>query len=345
MRQAGRYLEGYRALRRRYSILELAKNPELACEVTLEPVRAMPLDAAIVFADILLPLEPMGVGLRFSPGPVLDKPVRSAANVEGLRDFDVEEDLPYVLRAISLVRRELDGRVPLIGFAGAPFTLASYLIEGGATRDFLRTKAFMHEEPRAWEALMRKLRSVTFRYLKAQVASGAQAVQLFDSWVGALSPEQYRKYVLPHSRWVLDSLRGCGAPVIHFGTGTAGFIEDFSAAGGDVIGVDWRMDLSAAWRRIGAKAIQGNLDPALLLAPKRMLREAVQDILRQAGGRRGFIFNLGHGILPQTPAANVRAVVDWVHNAGAQGEAERATGGGGKIPVNLLDEGQRARKR
>ncbi|MBI3551827.1 MAG: uroporphyrinogen decarboxylase [Elusimicrobia bacterium] len=312
MRQAGRYMKEYRDLRKKYSILQLAKTPELACEVTLQPIRAMPIDAAIIFADILLPIEPMGARLRFAPGPVIDNPVRSAADVRRLKDFDSREGLSFVLRAIALARREL-GPIPLIGFAGAPFTLASYLIEGGPSDHFLKTKAFMLEQPKAWDQLMGKVRRITAAYLKAQVEAGAQAVQLFDSWVGCLSPEQYRKCVLPHSRFVLSALKSSGVPVIHFGTGTAGFLEDFASAGGDVIGVDWRLDLDAAWGKIGARAIQGNLDPTVLFAAKPVLKSAVRDILARACGRKGFIFNLGHGILPQTPVENVKAVVDWVH--------------------------------
>ncbi len=305
-------MEEYRALRKRYSILQLAKTPELACEVTLQPARAMPVDAGILFADILLPLEPMGARLRFAPAPVIDNPVRRAADVRRLKDFDVEEGLGCVFSAARLASRALAPR-PLIGFAGAPFTLASYLIEGGPSKDFARTKTFMHEQPAAWDLLMRKLRRVTADYLAGQVRAGAQAVQLFDSWIGALSPSQYRRFVLPHSRFVLTAARKTGVPVIHFGTGTAGFLEDFASAGGDVIGVDWRVELSQAWRRVGARGIQGNLDPALLLAPRRELKKAVQDVLRQAAGRRGFIFNLGHGLLPQTPVSSVKAVVEWVH--------------------------------
>lgn len=313
MRQAGRYMANYRKLREKYSILQLAKTPELACEVTLQPVNAMPIDAAILFADILLPVQPMGVKLRFIPGPILDNPVRTLADVKRLKEFDVEDGLGFVTKAVRLVRRELDGKVPLIGFAGAPFTLASYLIEGGHSDHFRLTKAFMHEQPKAWEALMGKVRRITADYLWAQVQAGAQAVQLFDSWVGCLSPQQYRRFVLPHSRYVLESLRSSGVPVISFGTGTSGFLEDFSSAGGDVIGVDWRVDLDAAWKRIGLKAIQGNLDPVLLMGDKAPLKAAVGDILRRAGARRGFIFNLGHGILPQTKPETVSAVVDWVH--------------------------------
>jgi uroporphyrinogen decarboxylase len=314
MRQAGRYMAEYRRLRQKWSILELAKTPELACQVTLQPVEAIGVDAAILFADILLPIEPMGARLRFSPGPIIDNPVRAPADVGRLKDFDVEEGLGYVFEAVRLVRRELDGRVPLIGFAGAPFTLASYLIEGGHSDYFRLTKAFMHEQPKAWERLMRKVRRVTADYLWGQVQAGAQAVQLFDSWVGALSPKQYRDHVLPHSRFVLESLRSSGVPVIHFGTGTSGFLEDFASAGSDVVGVDWRIDLDKAWKRIGGRAIQGNLDPVLLMGGCPPLKKAVQDILERAGGRPGFIFNLGHGILPETKPETVRAVVEWVHS-------------------------------
>ena len=312
MRQAGRYMKEYRVLREKYSILDLAKTPELACEVTLQPVRKMPVDAAIIFADILLPVEPMGVGLRFAPGPVIDNPVRSSRDVQKLKEYEPREGLSCVMQALRLARQALNG-LPLIGFAGAPFTLASYLIEGGPSHDFIKTKGFMHEQPQAWDLLMRKVRRITTEYLRGQIEAGAQAVQLFDSWIGALSPEEYRRYVLPHSRFVLKRLSREGVPVIHFGTGTSGFLEDFSAAGGDVIGIDWRIDLSKAWKRIGKKAVEGNLDPVLLLAPRDVLRRAVRGILAQVHGRRGFIFNLGHGILPQTPVDNVRAVVDWVH--------------------------------
>jgi len=312
MRQAGRYMAEYRELRKRYSILQLAKTPELACEVTLQPVKAFPVDAGILFADILLPIEPMGAKLHFSPGPVIDNPIRSATDVKKLKDFDVEEGLGMVFESVRLASRAL-APTPLIGFAGAPFTLASYLIEGGPSKDFAKTKGFMHEEPKAWDLLMRKIRRITADYLRGQVKAGARAVQLFDSWVGALSPEQYRRFVMPHSSFVLQAAAKTGVPVVHFGTGTSGFLEDFAAAGGDVIGVDWRIDLARAWPRVGAKALQGNLDPALMLSPRAALKPAVMDVLRQARGRRGFIFNLGHGLLPQTPVDNVKAVVEWVH--------------------------------
>ena len=318
MRQAGRYLKEYRALREKYSILQLVKNPELACEVTLQPLRKMPVDAAILFADILLPVEAMGLKLRFSPRPVIDNPVRGALEVRRLKEFEPRDALRYVMEAVRLVRSELAGKTPLIGFAGAPFTLASYMIEGEGSRDFIKTKLFMHSQPKAWDLLMHKVRKATEQYLLAQVEAGAQAVQLFDSWAGALSPDEYRRFVLPHSRHVLSALSGCGAPVIHFGTGTAGFLEDFASAGGDVIGVDSHIDLSEVWRRLPAKAVQGNLDPALLLAPRKVLKREVRKILREGGWRHGFVFNLGHGVLPQTPEENARAVVDWVHEWGVR---------------------------
>jgi uroporphyrinogen decarboxylase len=313
MRQAGRYMEEYRELRKKHSILDLAHTPELAAEVTLQPIRAMDMDAAILFADILLPLEALGAGLTFEPGPRLAKPVRSAADVKKLPDIDVDETLGYVFKAIKLIRKELNGKVPLIGFAGAPFTLASYLIEGGPSKEFARTKTFMEDEPKAWDALMKKLRGITVEYLEGQVKAGAQALQLFDSWVGCLSASQFRRFVLPHSKWILDELKKTGVPTISFGTGTNGFLEDFASAGGDAVGVDWRIDLSSARKRIGAgRALQGNLDPVLLLGSRTALKKAVQEILAQAP-EKGYIFNLGHGILPETPVDNVRAVIDWVH--------------------------------
>ena len=315
MRQAGRYMAEYRELRKKYSILELAKTPELAAEVTLQPVKAMPVDAAIIFADILLPVEPMGVKLTFNPGPRLDPAVSTAADVDRLKDFDPAVELKFVPDAIRLAVKKLNG-LPLIGFAGAPFTLASYLIEGGPSAHFVKTKAFMHAQPAAWDKLMRKVRRITADYLRAQVEAGAQAVQLFDSWIGALSPEQYRQFVQPHSAFVLEAAQALKVPVISFGTGTSGFLEDFADAGGDVIGVDWRIDLPRAFSRLGAtRAVQGNLDPVLLMAPKPALKREVERILEQARGRKGFVFNLGHGILPETPVDNVASVVEWVHRS------------------------------
>ena len=317
MRQAGRYMEEYRKLRERHSMLELCRQPELAAEVTLQPIRRFDLDAAIIFADILLPLAPMGIDFDFAAGegPLIRNPVRTAEAAAGLRKFDPEESLNFVLEAIRLVRAELDSEIALIGFAGAPFTLASYMIEGGRSRNFLLTKTMMYEQPATWDRMMATLADSTLSYLQAQLRAGAQAVQLFDSWVGILDPDDYRKFVLPYSARVLRPLAGTGAPVIHFGTGTAGFLELIREAGGTVIGVDWRIRLSDAWRRIGYdRAVQGNLDPLALLAPLDVLETKVNAVLDEAEGRPGHIFNLGHGFVPQTPVNNVEAVVEQVHS-------------------------------
>jgi uroporphyrinogen decarboxylase len=316
MRQAGRYMAEYRKLRERHSLLELCKTPDLACEVTLQPVRALGVDAAILFADILLPLEPMGAPFEFAAGegPVIHEPVRDAAAVERLRVIDPEEGLGYVLEAVRVIRRELDGKTPLIGFAGAPFTLSSYLVEGGKSSNYARTKRLMYGEPETWKALMTKLSEVVRRYLHAQVEAGAQAVQLFDSWVGALSPLDYAEFVQPHVRHILQSVMKTGVPVIHFGTDTASLLELQRDAGGTVIGVDWRTPLDLAWQRLGdGVAVQGNLDPLLLMAPREVLARRVDDVLTRAGGRSGHIFNLGHGILPETPPDAVKYVVEHVH--------------------------------
>jgi uroporphyrinogen decarboxylase len=318
MRQAGRYMPQYRKLRKHHSILDLCHSPELAAEVTLQPVERLGVDAAIIFADILLPFEPLRLGLRFESGegPKIDRPIRDAADVERLPTFNIDAELGYVCDAIRLARRALPKDVPLIGFAGAPFTLASYAIEGGASRTFTKTKRFMYQAPDTWHRLLGKLADLVGNYLAAQARAGAQALQLFDSWVGCLSPSDYRTYVAPHSQRALALARAGGSvPLIHFGTGTATFLEDFAAAGGDVIGIDWRMPIDAAWSRIGDRAIQGNLEPVALLAPAGERDRQVRDILARAGGRPGHIFNLGHGILPETDVDAVRAVVDLVHDA------------------------------
>lgn len=307
----------YRKLRKRHSLLELCRNPELAAEITLQPVERLGVDAAIIFADILLPFEPLRLGLRFEAGegPRIDRPIQDESDVERLPAFKPEAELGFVMDAIRLARRALPADVPLIGFAGAPFTLASYAIEGGASRTFTKTKAFMYQAPTTWHLLLSKLADLVGRYLAAQARAGAQALQLFDSWVGCLSPDDYRTYVQQHSRRALALAASAGVPLIHFGTGTATFLEDFASAGGDVISVDWRIPLDAAWARIGERAIQGNLEPAALLAPAAERDRQVRDVLARARKRPGHIFNLGHGVLPETDVAAVRAVVDLVHGA------------------------------
>ena len=322
MRQAGRYMPEYRAIRARHSILEICAEPELAVEVSLQPVRALGVDAAILFSDILLPLVPMGIGLEFAAGegPVIQNPIREEAQVRALRPLEARESLANVLKTISMLRQELDARTPLIGFAGAPFTLASYLIEGGSSRSYLKTKQMMYNAPQAWHGLMEKLSRAIGGYLVAQVEAGAQAVQLFDSWAGALNPADYEEYVLPYSRMIFQSLEDCGAPRIHFGTGTYSLLDDFRSAGADVVGLDWSTPLDLGWEALGeGTAVQGNLDPAVLFAPRHVIERQVQRILRQAGNHPGHIFNLGHGILPETPVDSVRYVVDLVHELTARG--------------------------
>src|SRR5687767_4634173 len=312
MRQAGRYMPEYRALRERHSLLTLCRTPELAVEVTLQPVKALGVDAAILFSDILLPLDPLGIPFDFQAGegPVIERPLRSRADIDRLRAFEPREELGMVLDAIRLLRRGLE--VPLIGFAGAPFTLASYAIEGGRSSQFALTKRLMYEDPAAWHALASLLARVVGEYLAAQVEAGVQAVQLFDSWVGALDDSDYREFVLPHTRAVFERLRGSGVPSIHFGTGTGHLLAVQREAGGDVIGVDWRTPLDEGWSRVEGAAVQGNLDPTALFAPRERLLARVDEVLRRAAGRPGHIFNLGHGILPGTPVENVRAVVEQV---------------------------------
>jgi uroporphyrinogen decarboxylase len=321
MRQAGRYMSEYRKVREKHTLLDICRTPELALEVTLQPLRAFEVDAAILFADILLPLEPMGAPFEFAAGegPVIHSPIRDAAAVERLRLFEPEEGLAHVLTAIRLLRRELEGKTPLIGFAGAPFTLASYLVEGGKSSHFLRVKRFMYDEPRAFNDLMAKLSEVVRRYLHAQIAAGAQAVQLFDSWVGALSQRDYRDFVLPHVRHILSSVAVTGVPVIHFGTDTGSLLELQREAGGTVIGVDWRTPLDEARRRLGdGVALQGNLDPILLFAPRELLARRVDEVTLAAGPAPGHVFNLGHGILPETPPDAVKFVAEHVHETTAR---------------------------
>jgi uroporphyrinogen decarboxylase len=314
MRQAGRSLEGYRKLRERHGILELAKTPDLCAKVTLMPVRALGVDAAVMFADIMLPLEPMGVALRIEPdvGPIIERPIRSPADVAGLGPFDAD-GVSFTLEAIRLVRRELEGKAGVIGFAGAPFTLACYLIEGRPSRDFPIAKAFMYREPEAWHVLMSKLSKMATDYLGAQIGAGAQVVQLFDSWVGGLGPADYTTYVQPHVRRIFDAL---SVPAIHFGTGSSALLELMADAGGDLIGIDHRVSLAAAWQRVGYdRGIQGNLDAARLLAGWEATESGARAILDEAAGRSGHVFNLGHGVLPQTDPALLRRLVEFVHQA------------------------------
>jgi len=316
MRQAGRYMAEYREIRRHHTLLEICRQPELATEVTLQPVRAHGVDAAILFADILLPLEPMGAPFEFAKGegPVVHEPVRTPADVARLRVMDAEEGLPHVLEAIRLIRRELDGKTPLIGFAGAPFTLASYLIEGGRSSNYSITKRFMFSEPEAWNELMTKLSETTRRYLLAQVRAGAQAVQLFDSWVGALAPEDYQGYILPYVRSILQDVEATGVPVIHFGTGTSTILDLQKQAGGTVIGVDHRLSLSRAHQMLGEDvAYQGNLEPMLLLAPWEVLEKRARAVVQEGLALPGHVFNLGHGIVPETDPEVVTRLTQLVH--------------------------------
>jgi uroporphyrinogen decarboxylase len=315
MRQAGRYMPQYRALREKVPFLTLCKTPDLAAQVTVEAVERLGVDAAIIFADILLIVEPMGVGLEFSKGegPVIHHPVRSGADVDRLSERPPLETVPFVFEAVRKARAGLPAHIPLIGFSGAPFTVASYLIEGGSSRHYLETKRLMYQDAGAWRALMERLVRVIAAYINGQIAAGAQVVQLFDSWVGCLSPADYRAFLLPHMAALMQSITP-GTPVIHFGTETAGLLELMAEAGGDVMGIDWRIDLDVAWRRIGEnRAVQGNLDPVALFAPRAELRRQVERVLQAVAGRPGHIFNLGHGILPQTPVENVVALVELVH--------------------------------
>jgi uroporphyrinogen decarboxylase len=320
MRQAGRYMPEYRAVREKVPFLELCKNPQLASEVMCTAVERLGVDAAIIFSDLLPILEPMGMELEFSPGdgPQIHNPVREGGDVDRVVELESTEALDFVFETVAQTRRDLPERIPLIGFAGAPFTLASYAIEGGASRNFLHTKTLMYREPAAWNELMERLsRSIT-RYLNAQIAAGAQAVQLFDSWVGCLSVADYRRHVLPHVRTIARGLTP-GAPLIHFATGNPALLASMTEAGGDVIGVDWRIDLAEAWRTVGYdRAVQGNLDPAVLLADRESIAEGARRILDSVQGRPGHIFNLGHGVLQQTSPDNARALVDIVHEASAR---------------------------
>lgn len=324
MRQAGRYMPEYREIRARHGFLEMVKTPEIAAEITLQPIKAFEVDAAIIYADILPPLEGLGLQLTYEKGegPVIHNPLHTHADVEALRDADPRETVSYTLDAIKLVQRELNGRVPLIGFSGAPFTLASYAIEGGGSREYRRTKQLMYREPETWHLLMRKLTKLITDYAQAQLEAGADAIQLFDSWVGALAPNDFAEYVLPYIQQIIASVQAYrrpnsmqAAPVIYFGTGTAGLFGQIRQCGADVIGVDWRIPLDDAWAQIGPGfAIQGNLDPHVLFAPWPEIQRRADDILHRAAGRPGHIFNLGHGILTETPVENVARLAEYVHS-------------------------------
>ena len=316
MRQAGRILAGYRELRESYDILTLTRTPELCAQVTLMPVRELGVDAAVLYADIMLPLIGMGVPFTIDPGvgPIIASPLRSETDIDALRIVDPHEATPELFEAIRLVRRELDGKTAVIGFAGGPFTVASYMLEGRPSKDFAHTKGLLYGEPLLWHQLMATLTEVTIRYLRAQVAAGVQTVQLFDSWAGTLSRHDYEKHVLPYSTRIFEALRTEGVPTIHFGTVTCHLLEAMATAGSDVVSVDWRLPLDVAWSRVGAdQGIQGNLEPAVLMAPFDMVAAHARDVLARAGGRPGHIFNLGHGVLPESPADSLRRLTELVH--------------------------------
>ena len=318
MRQAGRYMAAYQAIRKRHTILDVCKTPELAAEVTLQPIERFPLDAAIIFSDILLPLEPMGLDVSFveEKGPVIANPVRTQDDVVRLRVVDGEV-FQFLHKAVTLTLQRLAGRVPLIGFAGGPFTLASYAIEGGSSRSYVMTKQFMFSHPKHWHALLDRFADVVTNYLLVQIHAGVQAIQLFDSWIGCLAPGDYEEYALPHVTRIIDQLRPKGVPVIYFGTGTSSLLSMMKKAGSDVVGLDWHVGLDEAWARLGYDvAVQGNLDPVVLYAPIEEIDRRVKDILERASQRPGHIFNLGHGILPQTPIDHVDAAIACVHKYG-----------------------------
>ncbi|HSW47608.1 MAG TPA: uroporphyrinogen decarboxylase [Candidatus Saccharimonadales bacterium] len=317
MRQAGRYLPEYRKLKEKHTILEIVKTPELAAKVSLQPIDILGVDAAILFADIMVPLIGIGVDLEIveSIGPVIKYPIASLKDVQKLRDLEPELDIPYLLKTIKILKKELHNRVPLIGFSAAPFTLASYMIEGKPTRDFIKTKSLMYNNREAWDLLMQKLSEIIIVYLKAQVATGVQALQLFDSWVGCLSEADYQIYVLPHVKIIFDALKSDTVPLIHFGTNTAGMLSAFSSVSCDVVSVDWRISITKAWNQIGQdKAIQGNLDPVLLFSDFSIIKKRVDDIFSSLPKSEGYIFNLGHGVLPGTPVANLQKLTEYVHS-------------------------------
>ena len=321
MRQAGRYMEDYRRLRKRYSLLQICAEPELAVAVTMQPVDVIDVDAAILFSDLLLPFTPMGLDFDFvkGEGPSVERPIRDAADIDRLRRFEPREAMAHVLTTIRLLRTELAGKVPLIGFGGAPFTMAAYAIEGGPSTSYATTKTFMYAQPEAWHRLCDRFAGMMADYLVAQVEAGAQAIQVFDSWAGQLSRGDYREFALPHTKRIFDALANAGVPTLHFGVGTGALLADMREAGGDVIGVDWRRPLDESWAMIGHdRGIQGNLDPTTLLGPRERMLAGADEVLRRAGGRPGHIFNLGHGVLPSTPLAHVQELASHVHRASAR---------------------------
>ena len=316
MRQAGRCLPAYREMRTKYDMLTMVKTPELSTTVTLMPINTFGVDAAVIYADIMLPLEEMGVSLEIQPevGPIIHHPIQTMQDIAALHVPTSEEITPFLMESIRLVRRELEGKQAVIGFAGAPFTLACYLIEGGPSRDYRKAKAMMYGQPELWHALMEKLTLVVINSLLAQIQAGAHAVQLFDSWVGALSPSTYRHFVQPYVRRIFEAVKETGTPAIHFGTGTAALLEAMAEAGGDIIGVDWHVDLDEAWTRIGyERGVQGNLDPTLLMTSWPIIEAGMHDVLHRAANRSGHIFNLGHGVLAPTDPALLRQLVEAVH--------------------------------
>ncbi|MBI5971414.1 MAG: uroporphyrinogen decarboxylase [Deltaproteobacteria bacterium] len=315
MRQAGRYMKEYMAIREKYSFLEMCRAPELACEVTLQPIKAFEMDAAIIFADILLPLPGMGIDLEFAKneGPVIKNPVRAKKDVAAVRVINPQEDVPFLLDAIKMVKKDLNGKVPLIGFSGSPFTLASYIIEGEGSKNYVHAKSLMYSDPEDWGKLLDKISDVIIAYLNAQIDAGVDCVQLFDSWVGCLGPDDYKRFALPHTKKVIAGVKKT-VPLINFSANTGTYLNLVKEAGGDVVGVDWRVRLDEAWKTIGYdKGIQGNLDPVVLFGPVKEIKKRVKEIIGLSGGRPGHIFNLGHGIIVGTPVDSVRAVVDAVH--------------------------------
>lgn len=316
MRQAGRYLPQYRKLKGKKNILDIIKNPELAALIALSPIGVLGVDAAILYADIMVPLLGVGMDVEIieNIGPVVKNPVRSIKDIKKIRTLEPSEDIPYLIKTIKILRKELSEKVPLIGFSAAPFTLASYILEGKPSRDFLKTKSLMYGNKKLWNALLEKLSDIIISYLSLQINSGVQAIQLFDSWVGSLSEEDYKEYVLPHSQRIFKSLKYSNVALIHFGTNTSGMLRSFSSVDCHVVSVDWRMSLDKAWSQIGEKGIQGNLDPVVVLSDFSSIKKRVDKIFSSFQKRNGYIFNLGHGILPNTPVDNLKRLTEYVHN-------------------------------